>query len=103
MEHPPENTTQQVERTWIKAPLEVQQACHYANNLYNEANFRVRQEFFKTGNWLRCGELYIELKASVNYDRLSAPTAQQILRLVDHDWDTSLRVGKAMLNTPKNI
>ena len=49
MEHPPENTTQRTERTWIEAPAEVQQACHYANNLYNEANFRVRQEFFKTG------------------------------------------------------
>ena len=94
MEHPPENTTQRTERTWIEAPSEVQQACHYANNLYNEANFRVRQEFFKTGKWVRYEELYTELKCSVNYDQLPAPTAQQILRLVDHDWDAFFKSRK---------
>ena len=61
------------------------QACRFTNNLYNEANFCVRQEFFKTGTWVQYGELYTELKYSVNYDCLPAPTAQQILRLVDHD------------------
>ena len=101
MEHPPENTTQRVERTWIEASPQVQQACHYANNLYNEANFRVRQEFFKTGNWLRYGELYTELKASVNYACLPAPTAQQILRLVDHDWDTFFKSRKDYAQHPE--
>ena len=101
MENAPENTTQWVERTWIKAPLEVQQACHYANNLYNETNFRVRQEFFNTGNWLRYGELYTELKFSVNYDRLPALTAQQILRLVDHDWDTFFKSRKDYAQRPE--
>ena len=50
MENAPVNTTQRVERTWIEAPPQVQQACHLTNNLYNEVNFRVRQEFFNTGN-----------------------------------------------------
>ena len=60
MENTSENTTQRVERTWIKVSLEVEQACHLTNNLYNEDNYRVRQEFFKTGNWLRYGELFYE-------------------------------------------
>ena len=50
METVSENTVQQVVRAWIAAPPEVQQVCHIANNLYNEVNFRVRQEFFNTGN-----------------------------------------------------
>ena len=56
MEKAPGNTAQRVERTWIEATPEVQQACHYANNLNNEANFRARQEFFNTEKWLRYGK-----------------------------------------------
>ena len=30
----------------------------------------------------------------MNYNRLPAPTMQQILRLVDHDWDTFFKSRK---------
>ena len=101
MEKAPGNTAQRVERTWIEATPEVQQACHYANNLYNEANFRARQEFFNTGKWLRYGKLDTELKFSVNYACLPAPTAQQILRLVDHDWEAFFKSRKDYAQHPE--
>ena len=57
--------------------------CHASNNLYNEANYVVRQEFFATNKWIRYNELYHSLKISSNYTALPAQTAQQTLRLID--------------------
>ncbi len=27
--------------------------CHHSKNIWNEANYQVRQEFFATGKWIR--------------------------------------------------
>ena len=37
----------------------------------------------------------------MNYDRLPAPTAQQILRLVDHDWDAFFKSRKDSAQHPE--
>ena len=50
-------------------------ACHATNNLYNEGNYLVRQEFFKFGKWVRYTQLYYLLKTSKNYKILLFPKA----------------------------
>ncbi len=61
--------------------------AHISKNLYNEANYIVRQEFFANGIWIRYYQLNMLLKASSrNYKLLKAQTSQQILKVVDKNW-----------------
>lgn len=63
---------------------------HLAKNLYNHANFLVRNEYVNTGRWLRYQELDRILKQDVDYpDYKNMPavkSAQQTLQLLDRNW-----------------
>ena len=63
---------------------------HLAKNLYNHANYLVRNEFAETSKWLRYQELDKILKKDFDFpDYRNMPTAQsaqQILRLLDSIW-----------------
>ncbi len=64
--------------------------CHKSKNLYNHANFLIRQAFTTEEKWIRYAELDNILKSDVEYpDYRNMPTAQsaqQILRLLDQNW-----------------
>ena len=64
--------------------------AHKSKNLYNHANFLVRNEFVKNDKWLRYGELDKILRADLEFDDYkkmpTAQAAQQILRLLEKDW-----------------
>lgn len=68
----------------------LQSFCHKAKNLYNHANYIVRNTFVKDNKWVRYAELDKLLRADENYpDYKEMPTAQaaqQILRLLDSNW-----------------
>ncbi len=40
------------EQIWIRPNEIVSGYCHISKNLYNEANYIVRQEFIKNGNYV---------------------------------------------------
>ena len=64
--------------------------CHLSKNLYNHANYEIRQAFVKEGKWLRYEEIDRILKADKEYpDYAAMPTAQsaqQTLRILDRNW-----------------
>ncbi len=64
--------------------------CHKSKNLYNHANYLIRQAFTSENNWIRYAELDRMLKTDEEYpDYQNMPTAQsaqQILRLLDKNW-----------------
>ncbi len=81
------------EQIWIKYNDTLSHLCHISKNLYNEANYIVRQEFIKsyktseTGNYLNYPIIDYMLKdKSKNYLSLPAQTAQQILKILDRNW-----------------
>ena len=57
-------------------------------NLYNKANYVVRQTFFDTGKWLRYGQIDKLAKQELweEYKKLPAATSQQTLRLLEKNW-----------------
>lgn len=61
-----------------------------SKNLYNHANYIVRNEFINNGRWIGRNELDKILKADKEYDDYrkmpSAQTAQQTLRLLERNW-----------------
>ena len=70
--------------------------CHKSKNLYNEANYIIRQEFFAWGKWIRYETLYyIMLELEDNYKALPAQTSQQILKLLDKSWKSFFKAIKA--------
>lgn len=64
--------------------------CFKSKNLYNHANFIVRNEFVKNNKWIRYGNLDKILKNDTEFsDYKNMPTAQcsqQILKLLDKNW-----------------
>lgn len=71
---------------------------HKSKNLYNHANFLVRDEFIRHNKWLRYGELDKLLKADLEFDDYkqmpSAQAAQQTLRLLEKDWKSFFKAIK---------
>ena len=74
------------EQVQLPASKALSKLCHASKNLYNLANYYVRQEFFYLGNWLRYQDLWYMLKDKEAYGALPSQTSQQILRLLDKNW-----------------
>ena len=64
--------------------------CKMSKNLYNHANYLIRNEFVSNGKWLRYNDLDKILKNDLEFpDYRNMPTAQsaqQTLRLLDKNW-----------------
>ena len=65
-----------------------------AKNLYNLANYHIRQKFINDGHWPRYKDLYALLKTTSAYQSLPAQTAQQVLRLIDQNWKSFFKAIK---------
>ena len=74
------------ERIWLKPHPNLLNVCHLSKNLFNEANYIVRQAFFSEGVWIKATELYQLLKESINFKTLPLPSALKILQLVEQMW-----------------
>jgi len=66
--------------------LELSKLCHLAKNLYNLANWYVRQDFFNLNNILTYCDLDFILKSTETYQSLPSQTSQQILKFVNRNW-----------------
>jgi transposase len=91
------------EQIWVRPDENISSLCHLSKNLYNEANYLIRQEFFKTERWIRYYDLNKELKESENYRSLPAQTAQQILRLLDKSWKSSFKAIREYKDRPEKF
>ena len=60
--------------------------CHLAKNLYNLANWYIRQDFFHLDNILTYYDLDFMLKHKQAYRNLPSQTSQQILKFVYRNW-----------------
>jgi len=80
--------------------------CKVSNDLYNQANYIVKQELDKNKKWIRYNELDRILKVTknleseINYRKLKAQVAQQILRIVDKNWSSYFRALKDFKTHP---
>lgn len=78
--------------------------CFKSKNLYNQANYIMRQEFINNGKWIRYNELDKILKKENNdYDYRNMPsstTSQQCLRLLDKNWTSFFRAIKDYSKNP---
>jgi len=94
---------QLVEKHVIKANnsffAAIDEAAFAAKNLYNLANYTIRQNFFETGIVYSFPEMNKLLRTSDVYKALPAKVSQQVLRLLDKNWKS---FGKAKAEWKKN-
>ena len=75
------------EQIWIESIDILSESCHTSKNLWNEADYIVRQLFIKDGNYINYSNLdYLIKNKSENYKKLNGATSQQILKILDRSW-----------------
>ncbi len=91
------------ETIYINPSKELSKLCHLAKNLYNLANWYVRQDFFKLNNFLSYYDLDYILKNKQAYRSLPSQTSQQILKLVNRNWKSYFGALKEYRASPKKF
>ena len=64
----------------------IDELCYKSKNIYNYANYIVRQEFINNNRWIRYGKLAEITKTSESYKDLGSNVGQQTLRILDQNW-----------------
>ncbi len=64
----------------------IDKMCLKSKNLYNYANYIIRQEFINSQKWIRYRELYDLCKDGKDYKEIGSNTGQATLRILDNTW-----------------
>jgi putative transposase len=64
----------------------VDRAAFAAKNLYNAANYLVRQSFIKENVYLNYYDVHAQIKRHEAYQALPRKVSQQVLRMLDQNW-----------------
>jgi len=75
-------------------------AAFASKNLYNQANYQIRQAFIREGTYLPYGEVYHRLKHLDCYQALPAKVANSILILLHKNWISFFEALKAYQADP---
>ncbi|NEQ41202.1 MAG: IS200/IS605 family element transposase accessory protein TnpB [Okeania sp. SIO3I5] len=90
---------QLVERTIIKKNhpnyKSLDALAFLSKNLYNMANYIVRQEFINNGNYLDYNKVQKLLQSGADYQAIPAKVSQQVLILLDKNWQSFFQAIRA--------
>ena len=64
----------------------VDNLCWKSKNVYNCANYIIRQEFINNGRWIRYNELDKLMQQQECYYELGSQCSQQALKILDKNW-----------------
>ena len=64
----------------------IDENCFYSKNLYNYANYIIRQEFINNHKWIQYHELDKMLQQSSDYKQLKSQPSQCTLQVLDRNW-----------------
>lgn len=74
--------------------------CFNSKNLYNYANYIIRQEFIKNGKYINYYDMNKNLKAQVDYKSCMSQPANCTLRLLDKNWKSFFASIKGWKKNP---
>ena len=69
-----------------KEYLILRELCHTSKNLYNQALYEIRQEYFNNKKYLNYYNIIKLLQGTENYSKLQAQVSQQTLKVVDENF-----------------
>ncbi|NEQ35363.1 MAG: IS200/IS605 family element transposase accessory protein TnpB [Okeania sp. SIO3I5] len=98
---------QLVERTIIKKNhpnyKSLDALAFLSKNLYNMANYIVRQEFINKGNYLDYNKVQKLLQSGADYKAIPAKVSQQVLILLDQNWQSFFQAIRAYNQCPSKF
>ena len=77
--------------------LVLRELCHVSKNLYNQALYEIRQEYFKSKKHLNYYDVCKKLQGTENYSLLQAQMSQQTLKTVDDNFKSFFELIKKKL------
>ena len=75
--------------------------CFKSKNVYNYANYIIRQEFINNNRWIHYNELANIIKDSQTYKDLGSNVGQQTLRILDKNWKSFFKSIKSYWSQDK--
>ena len=78
----------------------IDQQCFHAKNLYNEANYVIRQKFINEGEYLNYYDMNKEFKTHENYKLCFSQPSNCTLRLLDKNWKSYFAAIKGWKKNP---
>src|SRR6266566_2346853 len=78
-------------------------AAFKSKNLYNAANYEIRQAFFRDGTRLNYNAIDKLMKQHEAYKALPAKVSQQILMLLDKNWTSFFEAREAYEQDPSKF
>ena len=69
----------------------IDEMCFHSKNLYNEANYVIRQKFIESGEYINYYDMNKEFKTHDNYKACFSQPANCTLRLLDKNWKSYFR------------
>lgn len=79
----------------------IDEQCFHSKNLYNEANYYIRQEFIQTGKYISYYDVNCEFKTHDNYKLVFSQPANCTLRRLDKNWKSYFRAIKDWKQHPE--
>lgn len=78
----------------------IDEMCFASKNLYNYANYIIRQEFFKSGEYIPYRKMNYDLKTHQQYKDCMSQPANCVLRLLDKNWKSFFKGIKEWAKHP---
>lgn len=82
---------------------EIDSLCFLSKNLYNAANYVIRQEFIKNFKYLNYNAVQKLMQSQVDYKALPAKVSQQVLILLDKNWKSFFEATKEYKKHPEKF
>ncbi len=81
----------------------IDEAAFKSKNLYNAANYEIRQAFILEGRYLNYNEIQRRMQSHEAYKALPAKVSQQVLMVLDRNWTSFFEALKAYEEDPSRF
>ena len=79
----------------------IDEQCFHSKNLYNEANYTIRQKFIENGEYIPYRKMNFDFKTHENYKLTFSQPANCTLRLLDKNWKSYFEAIKDWKEHPE--
>src|SRR6266568_948540 len=81
----------------------IDEAAFKSKNLYNAANYEIRQAFIQAGKYLNYHEMDRRMQSHEAYKALPAKVSQQVLMVLDKNWTSFFEAREAYEEDPSKF
>ena len=79
---------------YIKHSDLIDDLCYKSKNIYNDANYILRQEFKNSGKWIRYNKLFCLVRELESYKAIGSNVGQATLKFLDRNWKSFFAAKK---------